>query len=251
MTVIVDGYSVGYSKTGSGPAIVLLHGWGDSMATFDLIVKILQKNYTVITLDLPGFGKSESPKEIFTLKKYAQFVHNFVTKIGETSIFAYIGHSNGGAILIRGLSSGILRSDKLILLASSGVRSDYTARKRFLKAVAKTAKIPASLLPKSTQAKLKKSAYSKIGSDLFTAEHMQDTFRQVVSEDVVHDSAMINTPTLLIYGSHDKSTPAKYGSKFNQQIEQSELVVLDGADHFLHHTHAPRVIKHMTDFLDK
>jgi len=251
MTVIVDGYSIGYTKTGSGPAILLIHGWGDTKETFNQIANNLQKNYTVITIDLPGFGKSESPKEVFTLKKYAQFVHDFVEKIGEASIFAYVGHSNGGAILIRGLSSGILHSDKLILLASSGVRREHTARKKFLKAVARTAKIPTSLLPKSSQAKLKKSAYSKIGSDLYVAEHMQDTFRQVVSEDVVHDSAMINIPTLLIYGSHDKATPSKYGLKFNKQIEQSELAVIDGADHFLHQTHTQSVIKQMTDFLDK
>ena len=251
MTVIVDGYSVRYSKAGSGPAIVLLHGWGDTMATFDLLVRHLKKNYTVITLDLPGFGKTESPKQTFTLKKYAQFVSDFVSKIGETTIFAYIGHSNGGAILIRGLSSGILRSEKLVLLASSGVRSEYSARKKFLRVMAKTAKIPTNLLPKSSQAKLKKSVYNKLGSDMFVAEHMQDTFKQVVSEDVVHDSAMINSQTLLIYGSQDKATPQAYGAKFNKQIEESELIVLDGADHFLHHTHPAKVNKLVEDFLDK
>ena len=251
MTVIVDGYSVTYSKAGSGPAIVLLHGWGDSMVTFEQLVKKLKNNYTVIVLDLPGFGKTDNPKEIFNLEKYAKFVKDFIEKIGETTIFAYIGHSNGGAILIRGISSGILRSDKLVLLASSGVRNEQSTRKKILKVVAKTAKIPTSLLSKSIQSKLKKSAYSKIGSDLFIAEHMQDTFRQVVSEDVVLDSAMINTPTLLIYGSSDEATPAKFGAKFNQQIEQSELVIIDSADHFLHHTHPEIVAKHLKEFLDK
>lgn len=251
MTIIVNGYSTRYSKAGSGPAVVLLHGWGDSMTTFDLLSKHLQKNYTVITLDLPGFGKTEKPKETFSLQKYAQFVQDFVTKIGENTIYAYIGHSNGGAILIRGLSSGILRSDKLVLLASSGVRSEYNARKKFVRAVAKTAKIPTRLLPKSTQAKIKKGVYRKLGSDMFVAEHLQDTFKAVVSEDVVHDSAMINSKSLLIYGTNDKATPKSFGEKFNKQIEDSELVVLDGLDHFLHHTHPQKVNKLVLDFLDK
>jgi len=251
MTIIVNGYSTDYSKVGSGPAVVLLHGWGDTMTTFDLLCKHLKKNYTVIALDLPGFGKTDSPKETFSLEKYAQFVGDFVDKIGETTIFAYIGHSNGGAVLIRGISSGILRSEKLVLLASSGVRGEYSARKKFLRVIAKTAKIPTNLLPKSSQAKIKKSVYKKLGSDLFVAEHLQDTFRQVVSEDVVHDSAMISSQTLLLYGAQDKATPMSYGAKFNKQIEESELIVLDGADHFLHHTHFTKVNKLVEDFLDK
>jgi pimeloyl-ACP methyl ester carboxylesterase len=251
MTVIVDGYSVEYKKTGSGPVIVMLHGWGDTMSTYDQLVKKLQKDYTIIVLDLPGFGKTDSPKETFNLEKYAQFVHDFVAKIGEDTVFAYIGHSNGGAILIRGLSSGILSSDKLILLASSGVRSTYNKRKNLLRASAKAAKLMTMVLPESTQMKIKRRVYKKLGSDLFVAELLQETFKKVVSEDVVHDAAMIIQPTLLIYGSADRATPVKYGEMFAKQIENSDLKIVDGADHFLHHTHSEKVNKLVLDFLDK
>ncbi len=250
MNVIVKGSAVNYQVSGKGPVVVLLHGWGDNIATFKELTKSLQLKYTVIALDLLGFGGSEVPKEVFDLEKYAQFVSNFLYKIDMKHVYAFVGHSNGGAIAIRGLSSGILKSDKLVLLASSGVRSSYTGRKKIFRLAAKTAKYPTMLLPKSTQAKLKKRVYKAIGSDMFVSEHLQETFKQVVREDVVHDSAMIQQPTLLIYGSIDKSTPLNYGEKFNKQIENSKLEIIDGADHFLHHTHGQKVNKLVIGFLE-
>lgn len=250
MTIIVDGNAVHYEKYGRGPVVLLLHGWGDSLKTFQELSNYLRKNYTILTLDLLGFGESDSPKETFSLEKYANFVRQFLDKTEEKP-YAIIGHSNGGAIAIRGVSSGILSCEKLVLIASSGVRSTYNKRKNFLRASAKAAKLMTMMLPESTQMKIKRKVYKKLGSDLFIAEHLQDTFKKVVSEDVVHDSAMIAQPTLLIYGSADLATPAFYGEKFALQIENSELKIIDGADHFIHHTHAQKVNNFVKEFLDK
>jgi pimeloyl-ACP methyl ester carboxylesterase len=118
-----------------------------------------------------------------------------------------------------------------------------------LRIAAKTAKFPTKLLPSRTQLKLKKYAYSKVGSDLFVAEHLQETFKKVVSEDLLHDSAMITQPTLLIYGSDDDATPVSYGESFSKQIENSELHIIPDADHFLHHTHGAEVETKVVKFL--
>ena len=251
MNVVVSNVLTNYQISGKGPVVVLLHGWGDSLSTFKDLSKAIQNKYMIISVDLPGFGNSESPKETYDLEKYAQFVAEFLSKIDVNNVYAYIGHSNGGAVVIRGLSSGILSSDKLVLLASSGVRAVYQGRKKIIRLAVKTAKMPTKLLPKSTQNRLKRKVYGAIGSDMFVAEHLQDTFRKVISEDLVHDSAMIQQPTILIYGSMDKATPVKYGQMFNKQIENSTLSLVDGADHFLHHTHADKVNKLVLDFLDK
>jgi pimeloyl-ACP methyl ester carboxylesterase len=251
MKIVVDKSLVNYQIQGSGPAVVLLHGWGDNLSTFKELTKFLKSDYTVISLDLLGFGESELPKDTYDLEKYAKFVSDFLLKIDQPHVYAFVGHSNGGAICIRGISSGLLKSERLVLLASSGVRSTYNKRKNFLRASAKVAKLMTVVLPESTQMKIKRKVYKKLGSDLFVAEHLQDTFKKVVSEDVVHEAAMIIQPTLLIYGSADRATPVKYGETFAQQIENSVLKIIDGADHFLHHTHSKEVNKLVMDFLDK
>ncbi|MCA9328342.1 alpha/beta hydrolase [Candidatus Saccharibacteria bacterium] len=249
MTVIVDGIATNYVQEGSGPTVVLLHGWGDSLKTFDGLAKSLKRNYTVVRLDLPGFGGSDAPKETFSLSKYAAFTADFLNKIGQEHIYAYLGHSNGGAVCIKGLASGVLCSDKLVLIASAGIRSDYQGKKKVLRLAAKAAKLPTNLLPKQTQNKLKKRVYGAIGSDLFVAEHLQDTFKKVVSEDVVAEAAMIAQPTLILYGKQDTATPPNYGERYAHQIEKSNLIILDCAGHFVHHDASTKVHTAIEEFL--
>lgn len=251
MTVIVDDYAVHYEQTGRGPLLLTLHGWGDNEGTFSQLTKLLASEYTILSVDLPGFGKTDRPREPFNLESYAQFVAKFLEKANVHTLHAIIGHSNGGAIAIKGMSMGILQADSLVLLASAGVRSTYSGKKKAFRLMAKAAKLPTKLLPGAMQQNLKKKAYARIGSDLFVAEHLQETFKRIVAEDVVFESAMIAVPTLLIYGANDKSTPPDYGSRFAKQIERSELKVIENADHFLHHTHANEVARLIRGFLEK
>ena len=48
-------------KKGHGPAVVLLHGWGQNLYMMKFLQDHLQNQFTVFNLDLPGFGKSEEP----------------------------------------------------------------------------------------------------------------------------------------------------------------------------------------------
>ncbi len=251
MTIIVDGYAVHYEKVGKGPVILALHGWGDSLSTFAQLTKKLQESYTVIALDLPGFGATDAPREPFTLEIYARFVAQFVAKIEAGDLYAIIGHSNGGAIAIKGTSLGILQPKALLLLASAGIRSTYKGRKKAIRLMAKAVKLPTKLLPGHMQKSLKKKAYAKLGSDLFVAEGLQETFKLIVGEDVLLESAMITVPTLLLYGSEDTATPPEYGELYKKQIEKSRLKIIQNADHFLHHTHHAETLQEIEQFLEQ
>lgn len=249
MQVIVDGLITEYEKSGEGPVVLLLHGWGDTHKTFSSLQKQLKKQFTVIALDLPGFGKTDAPRETFSLHRYGAFVHEYMNKLGVRKIFAVVGHSNGGAIAIRALADADLQPEKLVLLASSGIRTTYKARKKALRLAAKAAKLPTKLMPKNIQNNLKKKAYQTIGSDLFVAEHLQSTFKEVVGEDVLAATKKITADTLLIYGSEDTATLPAYGELFAKNISSSSLHIIEGADHFLHHTHADKVETFVIEFL--
>ena len=253
MQVVVNGGIIVYETHGDKKKHValLLHGWGDSKDTFSSLQKTLESSYYVISLDLPGFGGSAKPKDTYDLQKYADTVAAFLNKIDvdPQKIDLLLGHSNGGAIAIKSLSSGALKADKLVLLASSGVRATYKARKKALRLLAKAAKIPTSLLPESAQKRIKRRVYSAIGSELFVAEDLQDTFKNVVSEDLVDESARIKAKTLLIYGEYDTATPPSYGRRFASHIGGSKLIIVPGAKHFVHHTHASQVQKEIVEFI--
>lgn len=249
MEIVVDSLLTRYQSVGKGKTVLLLHGWGDSLSSFyDLSAK-LSRNYQVVSLDLPGFGQTQAPPATWGLDDYAKFVANFAKKAGLTKIFAVVGHSNGGAIAIRGLANNTLKTEKLVLLDSAGVRSEYKGRKYALRVMAKAGKVLVSPLPKAPRENLRRKAYKLIGSDMFVAEHLQETFKKVVTDDVQADAAKIKVPTLLIYGQDDKATPPEFGEKLASKIAKSKLEIIEHAGHFAHHDQPEQVGQSVEEFL--
>ncbi len=248
MQVVINGILTRYEVAGTGRAVVLLHGWGDSLTTFQALAKELSPTYQVIVLDLPGFGQSQAPPEAWGLTEYAQFVSDFLKKIDIHS-YAVVGHSNGGAIALRGLAQGTLQADKLVLLASSGIRGTYKGRALALRLVVKFGKLLASPLPARVKHRLRRKVYQTAGSDMLVAEHLQDTFKRIVTDDVRADAANLQLPTLLIYGSQDTATPVKFGQQLSEKIKGSRLEIVPDAGHFVHHDGAAQVTTLVKDFL--
>lgn len=239
-----------YQKIGDGKKVLIfLPGWGDSAQTFAQLVGKLSSGYTILILDLPGFGGTQAADEAWNLDDYGNFIVSWLKKIGVNDIYALIGHSNGGGIAIRSIARGILKPQKLILMASAGVRNTHKIRKFLLKTVAKTGKIITMPIPVQARKNIRSKLYSGLGSDAGLYPQMEGTFRKVISQDVQADASSIKIPTLLIYGSLDKSTPLSYGKIFHKQIDGSDLKIVDGAGHYLHQEKTEEVANLLNDFL--
>ena len=120
MNVIVNNLLTNYEKQGKGPVILFLHGWGDDSRTFAQLISKLKNSYTCIAVDLPGFGATQQPNEVWGVEQYAQFVKSFTEKI-QIKPDVVVGHSNGGTIALFALSHNLLSAQKLVLLASAGI----------------------------------------------------------------------------------------------------------------------------------
>lgn len=251
MQVIVNELLTNYSIQGKGSkTIVLLHGWGDNLKTFDELSSKLAQSFQIIRLDLPGFGQTQTPDKAWSLKDYALFVRSFMKKVGEHKPYAIIGHSNGGAIAIKIISADLIKPNKLILLSSSGIRSTNKTQKKMIRIIAKTGKLPVKLLPTKYQNIIKQKTYKAIGSDAFVAENLHETFKKVVSEDMLEDTAKIKIPTLLIYGSNDEATPPAYGEIYERAIAGSKLKIIPNTGHFIHHDASQVVYDEIYEFLN-
>jgi len=250
MQVVVDDLLTHYQSAGDGPVVLLLHGWGDRLETFDALAKQLMTAYRVVRLDLPGFGGTQPPGTVWGLSDYASFVSQFLDKLEISDLHAVIAHSNGGAVAIVGLASKKVTANKLILLASAGVRNTQAARKLVLNATAKAGKAATFWLPKHHKLRLQRRFYGTIGSDMLVAPHLQETFKRTVAEDILDCAAELKVPTLLIYGDHDTATPVNHvGVPLHQAIKNSKLNILHGADHFVHHTASEQVTSQVKEFL--
>lgn len=91
--------SVYYKQLGDGPALVFLHGFCESHEIWDETAPELSSGCSVITLDLPGFGKSAILKSPFSIKEVGHAVIEFIETFGIQK-FGLIGHSLGGYVAL-------------------------------------------------------------------------------------------------------------------------------------------------------
>jgi len=88
-----------FTDKGTGQTIVLLHGFTESRKIWKHFVKVLSKEFRVITIDLPGHGKSESIADIHTMELQAEVVHAVLKNAGIRKC-TMIGHSMGGYVTL-------------------------------------------------------------------------------------------------------------------------------------------------------
>jgi pimeloyl-ACP methyl ester carboxylesterase len=250
MQVVVQSLVTEYERAGGAkkPKLLILHGWGDNLKGWKTVTEKLQKKFEVVVVDLPGFGGTAAPKTPWKLDDYVDFVRDFLKKI-RFSPQAIIGHSNGGAIAVRGLANGSLDAERLVLIDSAGIRGLYNGRNRALRMVTKTGKLVTKPLPANVRKRLRRRVYDSVGSDMLVAEHLQETFKQIVTDDIQFDAAQLKLSTLLIYGEDDLAAPPAYGRILHNLIGNSRLELIPSCGHFAHLDCPDKVIPLITDFL--
>lgn len=249
MNIVVDDLLVHYELTGSGRLVLLLHGWGDNMQGLADLRTELTKNCQVLAVDLPGFGTSQAPAADWGLDNYAGFLQAVLSKLELTELYAVIGHSNGGALAIRAISMQLLEPQKLILLAASGIRTGQPGKRALFKVIAKVGRVATFWLPEGKRRALRKKLYGVAGSDMLVAEHLQETFKRTVRQDVQSDAENISIPTLLIFGANDRAVPIKDGETYHRLIKQSRLEIIKDAEHFVHQDQPELVTTLIDEFI--
>ena len=95
----VDGLSINSTSVGSGPTLVFVHGWTCDLSSWDQQVPAFSKKYRVITLDLPGHGKSQLPRDgKLSMDLFARAVEAVRAEARADKI-VLIGHSMGAPVI--------------------------------------------------------------------------------------------------------------------------------------------------------
>ena len=228
--------SVHYDESGSGPLVVLLHGWGSSSALFRPIAEVIARKYHAVSLDFPGCGGTSEPPEPWGMDEYTQFTAEFIASFGADEVIV-LGHSHGGRVAIRlanepGLPFAI---SKLILVDSAGIvpkRSwKYHVRVKAYKAgKAILGSAPVRAIAPDALDRLQR----KLGSADYAAAApvLRASLVKVVNADLAPLLGTITAETLLIWGEDDTATPLSDGRAMEAAIPGSGLVVLPGAGHY-------------------
>lgn len=98
ITAECDGIRIAAQTRGSGPAVLLLHGYPETKAMWDAVAGALAADHTVVASDLRGYGDSDKPRHASYAKRdMVQDQLALMRSLGHES-FAVIGHDRGGRV---------------------------------------------------------------------------------------------------------------------------------------------------------
>jgi len=228
--ITIQNIPVNYKITGQGSLVILLHGWGCDLHIFKHLQASLETNYQVISIDLPGFGKTPPPQTVWGIEEYTRFFEIFVAKLS-LSNFALLGHSFGGRMAILYASRNPVK--KVILANSAGVRVESfktLLSKGFSSLKSASGKI---IGEKNTEKLAKPLAQYLSSSDFANAGGiMKEILKKIVSEDLQHVMPLIKAPVLLIWGDIDTATPLHTAQTMEKLIPDAGLVVFKNCGHY-------------------
>ncbi|MEU1430138.1 alpha/beta fold hydrolase [Nocardia sp. NPDC005746] len=121
-TVTIDGEGSRYLVGGTGPSVVLLHGFGLSNRTYrTALEELARRGMRVYAPTMPGFGGTgELPADRTSIQGYAAWVAAFIRAVGIAEPVTLIGHSFGGAVAILTAHDAPDLVERLILVNSVG-----------------------------------------------------------------------------------------------------------------------------------
>ena len=263
--VEVDGLNIHYKDTGpkDAPVLLLLHGFGSSLQTWDAWTTQLEKNYRVISLDLPGFGLTgPSPANNYSEQNDVSTLTHFADKLGLSS-FSLIGHSMGGKMAWGLAASQPERVKALVLMAPDGfpATKDIGTKPYAMPGIMGVIKfsLPKFLVRKS----IEPAFFNPSALDDSLVDRYYDMLRapgvraaileranQTIYTDPVPRLKKITAPTLLIWGEEDRMIPSRNAKSYSNVLLQSQTVFLPKLGHLVQEEQPERALKNVTEFLN-
>ncbi|MBY0124297.1 alpha/beta fold hydrolase [Bacillus sp. S/N-304-OC-R1] len=261
-----DIYYENYQQhSSSKETIVLLHGFLSSSFSFRRLIPFLTKEYNVISIDLPPFGKSGKSRQYkYSFKNLAMTVVKLVESLGLQKI-TLLGHSMGGQIalyiahirpdLVEGVillcSSGYLKKSKPSLILASYLPFFHLFVKRWLERSGLENNLKLVVHNQSMIDKEMEEGYLApfLEDDIFLAltKLIRDREGDLTSE-ILKD---IQVPCLLIWGDEDRVVPLHTGKKLHEDLNRSQLIVLRETGHLIPEERPEEVFHYIKEFIQK
>jgi pimeloyl-ACP methyl ester carboxylesterase len=268
--ISVDSMDVHYrdeGNTSDSLPIVLLHGTGASLHTYDTWVAVLKNEKRVVRMDLPAFGLTGPfPNGNYSIENYVRFIHDFLSVKGITKCIL-AGNSLGGQIAYRFTISHPLTVDKLILIDAAG----YPLESKSIPIAFRMARMP--ILNKAikyiTPRFMVRASVENVYADKTkVTDTLVDRYfdlalragnRQALVDRMTfaYDTSTIplikniKQRTLLLWGEQDLLIPTKYAYRFHDDLSNDSLVILKNLGHVPMEEGAKESLEVVRGFLKK
>lgn len=242
-----DNLQIAYSQKGSGNAIVLIHGFGEDSHVWQGVADILQANFKVVLIDLPGSGKSVLTTEalqdekLSTIDFYADIVHALLLHL-KIDTCVMLGHSMGGYITLSFVDKypQLLKGYGLVHSTAYADSDEKKANRQ--RGIAMMDEYGGYAFLKTTIPNLFSNAFKHTGSDTidalieagknFNVVALQNYYRAMMNR--LDKTAVLkgsNLPVLFIIGTDDVAVPVKDSLEQTHMPICTYIHVLENAGH--------------------
>lgn len=233
-----DGCSLHYEEYGQGTPLLLLHGLGSSCRDWEYQIPAFAARYRVIALDIRGHGRSDKPRERYSIRGFSADVE------------ALIEHLNLGPVHVIGLSMGamigfqlavdhpqllkslcIVNSAPQVKVQSANDVWQYAKRWTLARLVSMQtlgSALARNLFPAPEQAHLREKMAKRFGQNDKRA--YLASFDAIVGWGVQHKLSRITCPTLVVSADRDY-TPVALKEAYVRLIPNARLVVINDSRH--------------------
>ncbi|WP_020399276.1 alpha/beta fold hydrolase [Kordiimonas gwangyangensis] len=242
-----------------GRTLVLLHGSNASLHTWEAWADILDANYFVISVDLPGHGLTgATPSGDYTTGGMVDFVDEFVNKLN-LEHFVLAGNSMGGGVTLAYALEHPEKLAGLVLVDAAGIEVPANTKVKVDRPLAFSLAghwysdwILENITPRSIVAEGLRKCFS---NDAFVTEQMIDLYWELARHPGNREATgkrfawyregrwpieieKIKLPTLIMWGEDDQLIPVEVGDEMHKRIANSELVIYPGVGHLPHEENA-------------
>lgn len=239
--LVFNAATVSYLVGGSGKAVVLIHGFGETSQIWKHQFEFLQHHFRVIVPDIPGSGYSTIDQNASSLNDYA-FVIKIILDEEKIERAAIIGHSMGGYIALAFAEMFQHNISKLGMFQSTAYADSVEKKEQRKKAI--------QFVKKYGAAAILKESLSSNCTEKWKIDHV-DEFNQLQSSlNQFSDNAIIqyyrlmasrpnrsniiqnaNFPVLYVIGQHDLAIPFSQSMKECHLAKETFVHVLNESAH--------------------
>ncbi|MGC2636252.1 MAG: alpha/beta fold hydrolase [Acidobacteriaceae bacterium] len=247
---------VHYFEGGSGTPLVLVHGLGGRAEDWtNLMPQLVRDHHHVYALDLPGYGRSQWPKNAqYSIPELAGAVEAFLNKksLAQTDLG---GWSMGGWIALRVALDEPQRIRRLIVFDSAGFKWDMTWDKTLFEpdTPQKLRALDNLLMPTPPPmppAFIQRAIFRYVGRHGWVVRRNMDAL--LTQRDLLDGQlGALKMPVLVVWGRQDYLIPISVGEQMHKAVRQSELEIFDGCGHLAPEMCAGRIGPVVKGFLDE
>lgn len=233
------GTNVFYEVIGTGPAILFVHGLGGTGNVWHAQRQGLAKFFQVITMDLPGSGRSDKIEKKYSMERWADQVLGLADTL-KLDKFTLVGHSMATILAQKAAAKAGVRLDALVLcgplteLSPAGkeafVKRAESVLKEGMLAVADVV-LTGALSPATREAN---AALAGLYREMLLANDPASYSAQcqaLINGSARSDQAGIKCPTLILLGDQDGVTPLSMARDIAGAIARCEIRVIPATAH--------------------